>query len=432
MRRFIMMGQKQSLRCFSSSNRSVMSFGDGSHGALGLPSSLIGLGGDAYEPMAVPGLPSNVCSVSAGHYHSLAVTAQGEVWAWGRNHEGQLGRGLLAPRDTWNVPTRVEGLNQVKVRAAFASGVISTAIGDDGSLWVWGKSKHGQLGLGKGISETVVPSRVEALAGEKIVKVSLGWGHALAQTEDGKLFGWGYSADGRLGQVGKALEGFPLNSVADRELSSLKLEVAEKMVLKGIEKEKNMPIIWEPSLIEEENGVGIVDVACGLDHSLVLCSNGNLLSGGSNIYGQLGRVAQDYGMVPVTTSFIPISISSGLGHSLAICQVESSEAIGGATSIISWGWNQFFQLGRAGPGSCPMAVKGLAGETPVAVSGGRAHSIALTSKGEVWVWGCGKSGRLGLGSSTDEVEPSLLEYLEGSEVLQVASGFDHNLVLVAN
>lgn len=160
--------------------------------------------------------------------------------------------------------------------------------------------------------------------------------------------------------------------------------------------------------------------------------NGNLLSGGSNIYGQLGRVAQDYGMVPVTTSFIPISISSGLGHSLAICQVESSEAIGGATSIISWGWNQFFQLGRAGPGSCPLAVKGLAGETPVAVSGGRAHSIALTSKGEVWVWGCGKSGRLGLGSSTDEVEPSLLEYLEGSEVLQVASGFDHNLVLVAN
>ena len=78
---------------------------------------------------------------------------------------------LIDTRDSWNVPTRVEGLNQVKVRAAFASGVISTAIGDDGSLWVWGKSKHGQLGLGKGISETVVPSRVEALAGEKIVKV---------------------------------------------------------------------------------------------------------------------------------------------------------------------------------------------------------------------------------------------------------------------
>lgn len=66
----------------------------------------------------------------------------------------------------------MEGLDKVNVCGAFASGVISSAIGDDGSLWVWGKSKRGQLGLGKNITEAMVPSRVEALAGEKIVKVS--------------------------------------------------------------------------------------------------------------------------------------------------------------------------------------------------------------------------------------------------------------------
>lgn len=60
----------------------------------------------------------------------------------------------------------------MNVCAAFASGVVSAAIGDDGSLWVWGKSKRGQLGLGKGIIEAVVPSRVEALSGEKIAKVA--------------------------------------------------------------------------------------------------------------------------------------------------------------------------------------------------------------------------------------------------------------------
>ena len=76
-------------------------------------------------------------------------------------------------RESWNEPKRVEGLAQVKVRATFASGVISAAIGDDGSLWVWGKSKRGQLGLGKGITESVSPSKVEALVGEEIVKVVL-------------------------------------------------------------------------------------------------------------------------------------------------------------------------------------------------------------------------------------------------------------------
>lgn len=68
-------------------------------------------------------------------------------------------------------PKRVEGLDNVNVQAAFASGVVSAAIGDDGSLWVWGRSKRGQLGLGKGIIEALVPSRVETLAAEHVVKV---------------------------------------------------------------------------------------------------------------------------------------------------------------------------------------------------------------------------------------------------------------------
>ena len=76
----------------------VMSFGDGHQGALGLPTSTTGHGGDAYEPTPVPGLPSDVTTVSAGHYHSLALTSQAQLWAWGRNNEAQLGRGLQAPR----------------------------------------------------------------------------------------------------------------------------------------------------------------------------------------------------------------------------------------------------------------------------------------------------------------------------------------------
>lgn len=257
-------------RCMSA----VMSFGDGSHGALGLPESEIGIGGDAYEPIPVPGLPSDIIGVSAGHYHSLALDSRGCLWAWGRNKEGQLGR--AGDLDTWKEAERVEGLEKVNVYKAFASGVVSAAISDDGSVWVWGKSKRGQLGLGKDITETIRPCRVGALAGEKIVKVSFGWGHALAQTEDGKLFGWGYSADGRIGKVGQILEASLLDSASisldTQQLSSSSVDIAEKLVLEGMEKEKDMPIIWEPRLVEELQGVEVIDIACGLDHSLVLCS----------------------------------------------------------------------------------------------------------------------------------------------------------------
>ncbi|CAH9128774.1 unnamed protein product [Cuscuta epithymum] len=76
----------------------VMSFGDGSHGALGLPMSTMGLGFDAYEPTPIPCLPRDVTSIAAGHFHSLAVTRKGHVYAWGRNLEAQLGRDPLSPR----------------------------------------------------------------------------------------------------------------------------------------------------------------------------------------------------------------------------------------------------------------------------------------------------------------------------------------------
>lgn len=80
-----------------SGGATVMSFGDGSQGALGLPISQMGIGVDAYEPTRVPGLPSDIVNLSAGHYHSLAVNSHGHLWAWGRNNEAQLGRGL-SPR----------------------------------------------------------------------------------------------------------------------------------------------------------------------------------------------------------------------------------------------------------------------------------------------------------------------------------------------
>ncbi|KAI7737982.1 hypothetical protein M8C21_022828 [Ambrosia artemisiifolia] len=405
----------------------VMSFGDGSHSALGVPTTVAGINSDVYEPTPITSLPPDVSTVAAGHYHSLAVTSNGNVWSWGRNVEHQLGRDIHSPRQTWGEPGRVDGLSGVQ--SVFASGVVSAAVRGDGSLWVWGRSKRGQLGLGNGIIEAVVPSRVKGLEKEEIFKVSFGWGHALALTKDGKLFGWGYSADGRLGK--RTIMGVsPLDSKANLS-SSLKLEDAEKAVLEAMDKENDMPIIWEPCLIDELKGVEVADVSCGLDHTLVLLRDGTLLSGGSNAYGQLGRSTPDMEFLPVDISVYPVSIASGLGHSLAICRIPSADGGVGLSGVFSWGWGQNSQLGREGPTNIPLPVDELLGEKPSSVSGGRVHSIAVTTDGDLFSWGCGRNGRLGLGSSADEPEPMLVEFSEGqgTNVMQAVTGFDHTLVL---
>eukprot|EP00249_Psilotum_nudum_P018766 c26955_g1_i1 orf=820-1518(-) len=144
----------------------VFSFGDGSHGALGHDDN--GLLCDVYEPMEVEGIPDGIVRVAAGHYHSLAVSASGELWAWGRNVEGQLGSGV---RERWAFPKKVQGLEGANIKQAAGSGVVSMAIDVDGFLWAWGKSERGQLGLGEGVTETMIPQRIQALAGQQVLQV---------------------------------------------------------------------------------------------------------------------------------------------------------------------------------------------------------------------------------------------------------------------
>jgi alpha-tubulin suppressor-like RCC1 family protein len=45
------------------------------------------------------------------------------------------------------------------------------AIARDGTLWAWGKSKRGQLGLGANVIHAQTPQRVEALSGQHVVQV---------------------------------------------------------------------------------------------------------------------------------------------------------------------------------------------------------------------------------------------------------------------
>ena len=64
---------------------------------------------------------SDVVAIAAGRRHSLALKADGTVWAWGNNTDGQLGDGTTTDRLT---PVQVSGLSDV---VAIAAGLRTTA-----------------------------------------------------------------------------------------------------------------------------------------------------------------------------------------------------------------------------------------------------------------------------------------------------------------
>ncbi len=110
-----------------------------------------------------------------------------------------------------------------------------------------------------------------------------------------------------------------------------------------------------------------------------------------------------------------------------------------ATSVASWGWDLFGQLGDGGYNAdqpLPVTVEGLvAGPSimSVAAAGGN-HSLALRADGSVVAWGMDKFGELGDGApNRDRSTPVEVSGLgAGSGVVALAAGSSHNLALRAD
>ncbi|MCP3915716.1 MAG: hypothetical protein GY711_09185, partial [bacterium] len=83
-----------------------------------------------------------IVAVAAGFAHSLALDANGNVWAWGRNQAGQLGDGTTVDR---HIPTAIGLANVVAIDAGDHH---SLALLANGMLMGWGHNARGQLGDG--------------------------------------------------------------------------------------------------------------------------------------------------------------------------------------------------------------------------------------------------------------------------------------------
>lgn len=101
--------------------------------------------GDVSTPATVPGMDSGMIAVSAGDSHTCSVGPGGKAWCWGNNVLGQLGDGSATRRTS---PTAVIGLES-GVKAISAGSYHSCALTNAGAVKCWGYNADGQLGIGR-------------------------------------------------------------------------------------------------------------------------------------------------------------------------------------------------------------------------------------------------------------------------------------------
>jgi alpha-tubulin suppressor-like RCC1 family protein len=318
-------------------------------------------------------------ATSAGWQHSLVLKADGTVWGFGYNLDGELGDNTTTTRPT---AVQVSGLSSM--RAISAGWWHSLAAKADGTAWAWGSNSNGQLGNNSTASSTV-PVQVSTLT-SGVVAVAGGSYHSLALKSDGTLWAWGRNADGELGN------GTQNGSLTPVQVSGITTAVA---------------------------------IAAGDRFSVAALADGTVRAWGKNDAGQLGDGTNTTRTLPVTVVGLRgvTAVAAGYITSYAI------ETDGRPTGTL-WAWGSSW-WGQIGDGTTqtgmttPVAVL----RDAVAVGAGLYHAAASARDGAIWAWGT-NDGRLGDGSTTWKPAPSRVAIL--TNVGQVSAGDGHTVALRAD
>jgi alpha-tubulin suppressor-like RCC1 family protein len=216
----------------------VRTFGRNNNGQLGINVT----GGSRLTPVQVLNITSAI-AVAGGTYQVAVLLANGTVWTFGKNDNGQLGVNDTTSRQT---PVQVWGISSSAVAVACGQHLTAVLLAD-GTVRTFG---HGAFG-GLGVNDTtnrLTPVQVWGISSSAIA-VSCGLYLTAVLLADGTVRTSGWNSSGQLG----------VNDTTDRLTPVQVLNITSAMA-----------------------------VSCGIKHTTVLLANGTVRTFGYNLYGQLG------------------------------------------------------------------------------------------------------------------------------------------------
>lgn len=171
----------------------LWSWGSNGFGELGRPATEKGRVDTlcSSKPEKIPTL-SGVSAIASSSLHHLAL-ADGSVYAWGYNEKGELGfESTTKAFDRYAYepfPRKIPDLSGV---TEIAAGIcFNVALKTDGTVWTWGSNQHGQTGLGREAGDLVRQPRQVTGIPDKVTSIAGGWCHALVRTDRQEVYQWG-------------------------------------------------------------------------------------------------------------------------------------------------------------------------------------------------------------------------------------------------
>ncbi len=314
---------------------------------------------DSSTSVDVNGLPSGVASIVAGAYHTCALTNSGAVQCWGYNHDGQLGDGSIASSSTL---VAVSGLAS-GVLAITAGAYHSCALTSTHGVKCWGANIYGGLGNGSPtVLPTTTPVDVTGLS-SGVKAIVAGVYHTCALTDANGVKCWGYNLYGQLGNASKTNTSTPVDvsgltsgvvAMAAGPDHTCALTASHGVKCWGDNEYGQLGASstatcssamtsCSPTPVDVSTlggGVAAIVSGPGADYSCALLGAGAMKCWGRNDYGQLGDGSTMNRLVPVAVGDLASGVTAVATGAGQTCASTS------AGMLLCWGRNDYGQIGE--------------------------------------------------------------------------------------
>ncbi|GLE03167.1 hypothetical protein PINS_up012046 [Pythium insidiosum] len=373
-----------------------------------------------------------IVQISASKFHTVALNASGEAFAWGFGKGGRLGTGTEFNHVE---PTRLSSLAEIPIARVAAGENHTLALSRSGQVFSWGSNSFGQLGhqLKSCSHESrLTPKRIDAFRGMTITDIAASGCHSGAVCiDDGSVYTWGLNKRGQLGRK----DGFgsdqpnPTPRRVDRLVPGHALSV----------------------IYEAYDSITVKTVAMSDVHTCVVlrCSGNGQSTGqvwqfgyGSNIPTRINfkEKRRRTGSHLMIDSWLPRHKMLEMDIVSVSCAPNHSIALSACGSVFTWGHNgdalshELLDENKPGkefiPPGAPQRVALDEYAPVVSVCASQNHCAVVTRDGNLVSWGTGPQGVLGHGPGRSW-QPKPKQVTGAKKVTAVAAGHQHTVLLVS-
>uniref|UniRef100_A0AAQ5ZFQ1 VPS9 domain-containing protein n=1 Tax=Amphiprion ocellaris TaxID=80972 RepID=A0AAQ5ZFQ1_AMPOC len=373
---------------------------------------------DLSIPVSAPVLEASllgktVVRVAAGGFHCGALGEQGNVYMWGENTAGQCGQTERVPEPFPVSVVDSEVVPPVVVRVVdLACGrEHSLALSAQNELWAWGSGC--QLGLVTSTFPVWRPQKVEHLTGRHVIQVACGAYHSLALVrslppQDSNTQNPPKKTERGQSPHYSLTEKEELFTTDDAHYCPLGVDSLIFDLLSYSNSGPSGPYSSSPVCLEEVR-------LCLEKEKQSL--QGQKSSSLTNIHQKGKSAASRRRSLPGTPTHgsprrrRPCACRPSSGRTQAAAPEEADDGLPSLeTEVWSWGRGSEGQLGHGDQLARlqPLCIKSLTGEEVIKVAAGSHHSLALTAQCQVYSWGSNMCGQLGHVNSPVTVHSHLI------------------------